>query len=369
MKGIVIVVLFILVLVPLCNARVDVWKSTVPQAPGVVYPSQLHRCQAVGIKKINTVENLRMKFAKVPKTSQSSAISATSSAFPIGNPTGIAASILLRDGNNIPQVGLGVYKAESGNQGETENAVYNALNLGYRHIDTAEEYGNEADVGRAISRFLRESGLSRSEVWVTTKFYPSRGRGKAAVHSALKESLGKLQLDYVDLYLIHSPNEVSLRKEQWSALEELKDLGMTRSIGVSNYGIHHLHELITDSTTRYIPSVNQVELSPYNTRYELVQYCRKHGILPQAYSPLTKSVKLMDPKLRSIADKHGVTPAQVLLRWCIQKGYSVLPKSTRTHRLQENADVFCFNISAEDMAILDEFDEYLVTGWDPTRGP
>jgi hypothetical protein len=141
-------------------------------------------------------------------------------------------NIKLNDGYSMPQVGLGVYKVTGGAGGETEDVVYNALKLGYRHIDTAEEYENEADVGRAITRFMRETGTKRSELWVTTKFYPLPGRGADAVRDALVDSLRKLQLDYVDLYLIHSPNEVSLRREQWRALELLKDEEMARSIGV-----------------------------------------------------------------------------------------------------------------------------------------
>lgn len=316
------------------------------------------------LRKIERVQSLLLNSDTVDHDA-----TVTAGATVVGNH--IAATIRLNDGNHIPQVGLGVYKALPGLDGETETAVYNALKLGYRHIDTAEEYGNEADVGRAIRRFIMETGINRNELWITTKFYPTPGRGKADVHQALKDSLHNLELSYVDLYLIHSPNEVSLRKEQWEAMEELKDQGKTRSIGVSNYGIHHLREIIDDKRTRYIPAVNQIELSPYTTRIDLVKYCKQHGILPQAYSPLTKSIKLSDPKLCSIADRYGVTPAQVLLRWCVQKGYSLLPKSTQPHRLQENMNLYgdCFHLSMRDMHALDGFDEYLITGWDPTRGP
>lgn len=276
----------------------------------------------------------------------------------------VESKVPLNDGNLMPWFGLGVYQAS--NAGECENAVYDALNAGYRHIDTAEIYRNEDDVGKAISRFLSENTtVSREDIWVTTKFFPQAGRGKAAVKQALATSLTRLGLSYVDLYLIHSPNVKDLRIEQWQAFEELKDEGLVKSIGVSNYGIHHLQELL--AVAKYKPTVNQVELNPYITRTELTQFCKSEGIVVEAYSPLTKSIKLNDPKLVAIAAKYDVTTAQILIRWCLQKGVVVIPKSVTKTRIIENANVFDMDISEEDMATLDTFDEYLVTGWDPTR--
>lgn len=278
--------------------------------------------------------------------------------------TNILSRVSLNDGNSIPYFGLGVYQASDG--GETESAVYSALKEGYRHIDTAEIYRNEEDVGRGIRRFLGETGISRDELYVTTKFFP-QGKAGDAVHTALTTSLRKLQLEYVDLYLIHAPRDRKLRVAQWKEMEQLKDDGLTKSIGVSNYGIHHLQELFASARIR--PVVNQIEVNPYITRADLAKFCVDNGIVVEAYSPLTKGLKLSDPNLLAIANKYGLSAAQVLIRWCLQKGYVVIPKSVHPDRIRENAQVFAIEISSEDMAILDGFDEYLVTGWDPTRDP
>lgn len=181
----------------------------------------------------------------------------------------IESKATLNDGNSIPYFGLGVYQARNG--GETENAVYDALIAGYRHVDTAEIYRNEEDVGRGVRKFLEETGLSRKDIWVTTKFFPSQGRGKGAVKDALTASLARLQLDYVDLYLIHAPMDKQLRLEQWQAFEELKDEGLTKSIGVSNYGIHHIQELLAIS--KYKPSINQVDQKHLFKHLFLNQLC------------------------------------------------------------------------------------------------
>jgi len=273
--------------------------------------------------------------------------------------------IKLNDGREMPQFGLGVFRAASG--GETEAAVLHALRSGYRHIDTAELYRNEEDVGRAIKTFMAESGVKRDELWVTTKLWPTGGRGMPEVRAALRSSLAKLQLSYVDLYLIHSPQAVDLRLEQWKAMEALRDDGLAKSIGVSNYGVHHLKELL--AMARHVPAVNQVEINPYILRAELATFCRSHGIAVEAYSPLTKGRKLSDPKLLDLAAKYSLSPAQVLIRWCLQKGYVVIPKSTTPSRIEENAALGDKDIHPDDMALLEGFDEYLVTGWDPTKGP
>lgn len=276
----------------------------------------------------------------------------------------ILSRIRLNDGHSIPFFGLGVYQSRAG--GETENAVYTALKEGYRHIDTAEIYRNEEDVGRGIERFMTETGVPREDIYVTTKFFP-QGKAGGAVRNALLTSLQKLKLDYVDLYLIHAPRDRKLRVAQWQEMEGLKDEGLARSIGVSNYGIHHLQELF--QVARIKPVVNQIEVNPYITRAELAKFCVDNDIVVEAYSPLTKALKLSDPPLVSIASKYSMTPAQVLIRWCLQKGYVVIPKSVQADRIRENAQVFSTEISSEDIGALDALDEYLVTGWDPTRDP
>lgn len=287
----------------------------------------------------------------------------------------IETTLVLNDGYHIPRFGLGVYQAANG--GETEAAVYAALKTGYRHIDTAEVYRNEADVGKAIQSFMKETGLSRDALYITTKFMPARNappanevEAKRAVHEAMEKSLSLLQVQYVDLYLMHSPHNRFNRLFEWSAMQELRSSGKTRSIGVSNYGVHHLNELLA-AFPQAPPSVNQIELNPYITRTELVEYCQSRGIAVEAYSPLTKALKLSDPKLVDMATKYGLSSAQLLIRWCLQRGMIVIPKSVTASRIVENAHptMFSSNISEEDMIALDGFDEYLTTGWDPTTGP
>jgi methylglyoxal/glyoxal reductase len=256
---------------------------------------------------------------------------------------------------------------------ETYDAVLFALRSGYRHIDTAELYRNEADVGRAIKTFTSESGVDRGEIWVTTKLWP-QDRSFDDVKAALDDSLRRLSLDYVDLYLIHSPNDKKNRREQWRALTELQQEGKARSIGVSNYGIHHLEELFASSDVK--PCVNQVELSPFLPRQDLARFCSQHNIAIEAYSPLTKAVRLSDPRVTQVAAKYGATPAQLLIQWCLQHDYITIPKSVNEGRIVENmmaSSVFGsegkVGIAPEDLEIMQSWDEGLVTGWDPTTGP
>lgn len=280
-------------------------------------------------------------------------------------------TVTLNDGRTMPAFGLGVYQARSG--GETHGAVLHALRSGYRHIDTAEIYRNEEDCGAAIADFLAEAAgaVRREDLWITTKFFPRSGSGRAAVHEALRESLRKLRLAYVDLYLIHSPMTRELRLEQWAACGEAQAQGLAKSIGVSNYGVHHLEELRTagGAAARVTPAVNQVELNPYITRGGLVAHCKACGIVVEAYSPLTKGERLADPKLLAVAARYGLTAAQLMVRWCLQRGYVVIPKSVTASRIEENAKLGEVDLSEADMAELDGFDEYLVTGWDPTVAP
>ncbi len=267
----------------------------------------------------------------------------------------------LNFGVEIPLVGLGVFRSPAGET--TKHTVRAALQAGYRHIDTAKIYGNEEAVGQAI----RESGLPRAEAFVTTKLW-NTDHGYDVALRACEESLAKLGLNYVDLYLVHWPVE-GLRLDTWRAMERLLADGKARAIGVSNYMSRHLEELLDHCTVT--PAVNQLELSPYNYLYrkEVVDPCRAQGIALEAYSPLTKGQKLNEPKLVAIAQKYGKTTVQVLIRWALQQGFIVLPKSNDPARIRQNADVFDFAISDADMAHLETFNVNLVTGWDPTNAP
>ena len=270
-------------------------------------------------------------------------------------------TVTLANGVNLPTVGLGVYQAPAGDI--TRRAVASALDAGYRHIDTAAIYRNEGDVGAAIL----SSAVPRADVFVTTKLWNS-DHGYDEALRACDASLARLGLDYVDLYLIHWPVE-DVRRDTWRAMERLLADGRARAIGVSNYMVHHLEELF--ATSDEPPAVNQFELSPYlfGTRRALVEWCRDHGVVVEAYSPLTKGVKLNDPALASIGAAHGRTPAQVLIRWALEHNFVVIPKSTNPDRIRQNIDVFDFALSADEMATLDGLDEGLITGWDPTDAP
>ncbi|MFW9779871.1 MAG: aldo/keto reductase [Candidatus Heimdallarchaeota archaeon] len=273
----------------------------------------------------------------------------------------IKSKVKLNNGTEIPWMGLGVYRSPSGPM--TQNAVKYALEAGYIHVDTAKIYRNEQDVGRAI----KNSPIPREDVWVTTKIW-NADHGFDRAINACGESLNKLGFDYIDLLLIHWPVE-KLRLDTWRAMETLADDGKCKSIGVSNYMLRHLEELLDNCSIP--PVVNQIELSPYNYLYrkEVVDYCRSKNIVLEAYSPLTKGRKLNDPKLVEIATIYSKSPAQILIRWALQQGFIVIPKSTKKDRIQENGNVFDFEISEEDIFRLESFDEGLITGWDPTDAP
>lgn len=273
----------------------------------------------------------------------------------------LSTTISLNNGVAIPRLGLGVYRSPNG--AETVETVRHALQHGYRLVDTARIYHNEGDVGAG----LRASGIPRDQVFVTTKLWES-DQGYDSSIAAYKESLRLMGLDYVDLFLIHWPLP-GRRRYSWMGLETLLEEGRVRAIGVSNYLVHHLEELF--SHARYLPAVNQIELSPYNyqQRRDTLELCAAQGIAVEAYSPLTKGRKLGDPRLAEIAARYGRTPAQVLIRWALQKETVVLVKSNRPERIRENAAVFDFTLSAGDVALLDTFNENLATGWDPTNEP
>jgi diketogulonate reductase-like aldo/keto reductase len=272
----------------------------------------------------------------------------------------IETKLTLNDGHRIPQLGLGVWQIRAGKT--CEAAVLAALEAGYRHIDTAAVYGNEESVGAAI----RTSGIARDEIFVTTKLWNSDHRDP---QRALDTSLRKLKFDYVDLYLIHYP--VLERRQSWRTLSALRAQGKARSIGVSNFTIAHLSELLAESET--VPAVNQVEFHPYLYQKDLLAFCRDRGIVIEAYSPLTHGERLKDPKLVAIARRYSSaatkSTAQILIRWGLQHQLVVIPKSSNRRRILENADVFDFEISPEDMKLLDGFNEDLRTCWDPSNAP
>lgn len=269
------------------------------------------------------------------------------------------ARLPLATGAAIPQVGLGVWQSPQG--APTRNAVLAALELGYRHVDTARVYRNEADVGAAV----RASGVPREQVFVTTKLW-NDDQGYDSALRALDASLARLGFDYVDLYLIHWPVP-GRRRESWRALERAFADGKARAIGVSNYMVRHLREVLGEA--KVAPHVNQIELTPFLQRRDTVVLCREHGIVVEAYSPLTRGQRLGDPRLVAIASAIGRSPAQVLLRWGIQHGHVVLPKSIHRERITENAAIFDFKLDPAAMATLDALDEGLATGWDPGDAP
>jgi diketogulonate reductase-like aldo/keto reductase len=265
------------------------------------------------------------------------------------------AVIRLNTGAPIPQVGLGVWQIPRGEP--TRNAVAAALRFGYRHVDTARVYGNEAEVGAAV----RESGLPRGDIFVTTKLW-NADQGYDAALRAFDASLGRLGLDHVDLYLIHWPVKEK-RRDSWRALERLHADGRARAIGVSNYLAPHLAELL--DATGVVPAADQIEVSPFLQQRETRALCARHGIVVEAYSPLTHGERINDPAVARIAAAVGRSPAQVLLRWGIQHGLVVLPKSSKPDRIRENAALFDFTLDGDAMAALDGLDEGLATGWDP----
>jgi diketogulonate reductase-like aldo/keto reductase len=248
----------------------------------------------------------------------------------------------LSDGNTIPLLGFGVWQVDDGR--ECEDAVRWALEAGYRHVDTAQAYGNERSVGRALAA----SGLPRDELFVTTKFYPAR---KDAEEEA-KRSLERLGVDYVDLYIIHWPQGGPTWA--WDGMQRAREQGYARSIGVSNFSVAEIDELLAVADTP--PVVNQVQFSPFEYRRALLEACEERGIAIEAYSPLGTGRHLDDPVVAEIAERLGRTPAQVLIRWALERNVIVLPKSTHRERIEANAQVFDFTLSDDDMRALDALD-------------
>ena len=265
----------------------------------------------------------------------------------------------MNDNFQIPVVGLGTWKSEPGEA--TYQAVLDSIEAGYRHIDTARAYGNEESVGSAV----RDSGVNRGDVFVTTKLR-WEDEGFESTIEACEKSLNRLNCDYIDLYLIHWPLREK-RNHSWKAFIELRERGLCKSIGVSNFTIEHLVEI--EAKFGILPAVNQVEFHPYYYQKELLDYCNSKNIIIEAYSPLAHAKRLDEPKLGAISEELGKTPAQVLIRWSIQRGMVVLPKSVNKSRIIENFSVFDFDISDSVMTKLDELDESFVTCWDPHNPP
>jgi 2,5-diketo-D-gluconate reductase A len=254
----------------------------------------------------------------------------------------------MADGNSIPLLGLGVWQIPNGP--ECVNAVRWALELGYRHIDTAQAYGNEESVGQG----LRESGVPRDEVFITTKFHPGSGDPVAAA----EQSLERLGLDRVDLYIVHWPERDPTWA--WPGMERTHELGYARSIGVSNFDVGELQQLLRTATVR--PAVDQVQFSPYEYRKALLEACEAHEIVLEAYSPLGHGSHLDSEVVARVAQRLGRTPAQVLLRWCLERELPVIPKSSRRERIAENAQLFDFALTPEELAELDGLDRSGGTG-------
>lgn len=260
----------------------------------------------------------------------------------------------LNNGHQMPLLGLGVYDMYNR---EAEQAVLWALETGYRLIDTAEMYKNEVEIGNAV----RESSVNRTELFVTTKVN-NGDQGFDKTLRAFDESLKKLNIDYIDLYLVHWPIKAT-RKETWLALEKLYTEGRVKAIGVANYLVPFLTEL--ESYASIVPTVNQVEFSPYLYLKDLIDVCKQKDIQLQAYTPLVRGMRMNDPRLQSLAQKYNKTPAQIILRWALQHDVSSIPKSANLQRIKENFDVFDFEINQTDMNFIDTFDENLRVVEDP----
>jgi methylglyoxal/glyoxal reductase len=258
----------------------------------------------------------------------------------------------LNNGIEIAYLGLGVYQSPPGKV--TQRAVRYALDIGYRHIDTAQIYGNEEDVGYAV----RESGIKRDDVFITTKVWNSY-QGYDSTLQACEQSLRRLGMTYVDLYLIHWPVQ-GMSLDTWRAMVKLLHTGKARAVGVSNYSIQELQEILQN--TDVVPAVNQVEFHPFLYQKHLLSFCEKNSIQLEAYSPLTRGYRLNHPTIATVSKKYNnKTPAQVLIRWSLQHGLVVIPKSIHEDRIRENSQVFDFQLAHEDMKLLDSLNENLQT--------
>ncbi|CAH1058416.1 aldo/keto reductase [Paenibacillus pseudetheri] len=265
----------------------------------------------------------------------------------------------LHNGINMPWLGLGVFQVEEGS--ELIQAVKSAIAHGYRSIDTAAIYQNETGVGQAVKEALQDNNLSREELFVTSKVWTA-DMGYEETIAAYEASLAKLGLEYLDLYLIHWPVKGKY-KETWRALETLYKEGRVKAIGVSNFQMHHLEDVMKDAEIK--PMVNQVELHPYLSQQALLSFCKEQGIQLEAWSPLMQGQLLDQPVLKQIAAEHGKSVAQVIIRWDLQRGIITIPKSTKEHRIIENVDVFDFQLTEEDMNLINALNQDQRVGPDP----
>jgi diketogulonate reductase-like aldo/keto reductase len=262
---------------------------------------------------------------------------------------------LLNNGLKMPWLGFGVFQINDGQ--EVEHAVRSALEIGYRSIDTATVYGNERGVGKAI----RESGILREDIFLTTKVWNDDQREKRTL-AAFEESLKRLETEYVDLYLVHWPVK-GCYQETWQVMEEIYQSGRAKAIGVSNFLVHHLEDILRDS--QIVPSVNQVEFHPFLVQPELLRFCQSHKIQVEAWSPLMDGKITNEQAVQKLAGKYHKTPAQIALRWDLQHEVVTIPKSTHSNRIAENSQIFDFELSQADMNVLDALDEGKRVGPDP----
>jgi diketogulonate reductase-like aldo/keto reductase len=270
-----------------------------------------------------------------------------------------ASTIQLNDGNRIPIIGLGLYEAEA--SPSTIRLVRQAVNEGYRLFDTAQLYGNEYETGYG----LKISRIPREQIFITTKLYTT-ANGRSQVLRSFRESLQQLNVDYVDLYLIHAPQGGHVL-EAYDTLLELQGKGRIRSVGVSNFGVQHLEAIRRSG--RPLPTVNQIELHPFTQQRSIVNYCRRYNIALMAYSPLARGSVLRDPFINQLARKYRRTPAQILIRWSIQNNFIPIPKTNQPRRLRENIHVFDFRLSNNDMRQLTDYgyQQEARSGWNPTN--
>ena len=262
---------------------------------------------------------------------------------------------LLNNGVRMPWLGFGVFKISDGQ--EVEQAVSYALEAGYRSIDTAAVYGNECGVGKAI----RESGIPREDIFLTTKVWNDDQRERRTL-AAFEESLHRLGTEYVDLYLVHWPVK-GCYQETWQVMEEIHQSGRAKAIGVSNFMIHHLEDILSDG--QIVPAVNQIEFHPFLVQPELLEFCQEHQIQVEAWSPLMQGKIVNEPSVLGIAEKYQKTPAQIVLRWDLQHEVVTIPKSVHLDRIVENARIFDFELSEVDMNALDALDQGKRVGPDP----
>ncbi|KAH8679680.1 NADP-dependent oxidoreductase domain-containing protein [Tricladium varicosporioides] len=274
----------------------------------------------------------------------------------------LASTIKLNNGVQMPRLHLGVYMT-SGR--ECSNAVSYALEEGYRAIDSAEWYANEAEVGSSMRKFLSsQEQLKREDLWFTTKLKSNVSYNDT--RRKIQQSIKECGLGYIDLYLLHSPyGGRSRRLECWRAVEDAIADGEVRAGGVSNFGVKHLQELL-DSNPKIVPAVNQVEVHPFNTREDITYFCRDHSIVIEAYAPLARALRTKHPKIVELSKKYNCSWAQLMVKWSLQHGYVPLPKSVNKDRIISNAAVDSFEIEADDLKAMDGLDEVLVTDWDPT---